>query len=66
MKGEDSLSVEARGDLNGDGLEDWAGVVHRQKPDASPTYQLYVLLRQPQGGYHLVQKSKEEEISGME
>ena len=65
QKGEDRVSVEARGDLNGDGLEDWAGVVHRQNPDASPTYQLYVLLRQPQGGYQLAQKSKEEEIPGM-
>jgi hypothetical protein len=31
VKGEDRLTVEAQGDLNGDGLQDWAGVVHRQK-----------------------------------
>ncbi len=64
LKGEDRLSVEAKGDLNGDGLEDWAGVVHRQQADASPTYQLYVLLRLRQGGYHVAEKSIEEEIPG--
>ena len=65
VKGEDQLSVGARGDLNSDGLEDWVGVIHRQKPDATPTYQLYVLLRQPQGGYRLAEQSLEEEIAGM-
>jgi hypothetical protein len=65
LKNEDQLSVQAKGDLNGDGLEDWVGVIHGQKPDSRPTYQLYVLLRVPQGGYHLAEKSKEEEISGM-
>jgi hypothetical protein len=65
LKGEDRLSVEARGDLNGDGLDDWAGVVHRQKSGASPTYQLYVLLLQPKGGYQLAQTSREQEIAGM-
>jgi hypothetical protein len=65
LKGEDGLSVAAKGDLNGDGLEDWAGVIHRQQADSSPTYQLYVLLRRPQGGYHVAEKSIEEEIPGM-
>jgi hypothetical protein len=65
LKGEDRLSVEAKGDLNGDGLEDWAGVIHRQQADSSPTYQLYVLLRLRQGGYHVAEKSIEEEIPGM-
>ena len=65
LKGEDRLSVEARGDLNGDGLEDWTGVIHRQKPDSSPTYQLYVLLQLRQGSYHVAEQSKEEEIPGM-
>ncbi len=65
VKGTDRLSVKAKGDLNGDGLEDWAGVVRRQQPDTSPTYQLYVLLRLPKGGYHLAEKSIEEEIPGM-
>lgn len=64
LKGEDSLSVGARGDLNGDGLEDWAGVVHRQPPDSAPTYQLYVLLRSPRGGFRVAEKSLEEEIPG--
>jgi hypothetical protein len=64
LKGEDRLSVDAKGDLNGDGLEDWAGVIHRQPADSSPTYQLYVLLRLRQGGYHVAEKSIEEEIPG--
>lgn len=64
LKGEGRLSVEAKGDLNGDGLGDWAGVIHRQPADSSPTYQLYVLLRLRQGGYHAAEKSVEEEIPG--
>ena len=64
-RGEDRISVEANGDLNGDNLEDWAGVVHSEKSNASPTYQLYVLIQQPQGGYQVAQKSLEREIPGM-
>jgi hypothetical protein len=64
LKGEDKLSNEARGDLNGDGLEDWAGVIHRQNPNAAPTYQLYVLLRLPQSGYRVAEKSKEAPVAG--
>jgi hypothetical protein len=65
LKGEDRLGGEAKGDLNGDGLEDWAGVIHRQESKASPTYQLYVLLRLSQGGYRVAEKSREAEIAGM-
>jgi hypothetical protein len=65
LKDEDSLSVGTNGDLNGDGLVDWVGVIRGQKPDSAPTYQLYLLLRLPRGGYHLEEKSKEEEIPGM-
>jgi hypothetical protein len=65
LKGEDSVSVEATGDLNGDGLEDWAGVIHRQKQDSTPTYQLYVLIKTAQGGYRVAEKSMEAEIPGM-
>ena len=65
LAGEDRLSLEAKGDLNGDGLEDWAGVIERRKSDASSTSQLYVLLRLPQGGYRVAEKSKEEQIAGM-
>lgn len=65
LNGEDQLSVDARGDLNDDGLQDWAAVIHRRKPDSAPTYQLYVLLRQPNGGYRVAEKSLEEEIAGM-
>lgn len=65
LKGEAQLDDSATGDLNGDGLEDWVGVIHRRPADASPTYQLYVLLRLPQGGFHLAEKSIEEEIPGM-
>lgn len=59
------LAVQARGDLNGDRVPDWAGVFRRQQPDSSPTYQLYVLLRLRSGGYQLAEKSIEEEIPGM-
>lgn len=65
LQGEDSVTIEASGDLNGDGLADWAGVVYRQKPDAPQTYQLYVLLHQPAGNYQLAQTSREGEIPGM-
>ena len=64
LEGEDELSVEARGDLNGDGLEDWAGVIHRRRPDAQPTYQLYVLLRTRGGGFGVAEKSKEAPVAG--
>ncbi|HEX8143438.1 MAG TPA: hypothetical protein VF553_12630 [Pyrinomonadaceae bacterium] len=65
LKGEDRLSAEARGELNGDGLEDWAGVIQRQKSESTATTQLYVLLRTGQGGYRVAEKSKEEQIAGM-
>lgn len=65
FRGEDGLNEGARGDLNGDGLADWAGVIHRRPTDDSPTYQLYVLLRLRGGGFHLAEKSIEEEIPGM-
>ena len=65
LKGEDRVDVEATGDLNGDGLADWAGVVHRPKPAFGSTSQLYVLLRVPQSGYRLAETSREEQIAGM-
>lgn len=65
LEGEDRLSLEARGDLNDDGLEDWSGVIERPKSNSSSTSQLYVLLRLPQGGYRVAEKSKEERIGGM-
>ncbi len=65
LKATDGLNETARGDLNGDGLIDWAGVIQRRPPDASPTYQLYVLLRLREGGYQVAEKSLEEEIPGM-
>lgn len=60
-----SLSVDARGDLNGDGLEDWAGVILREKSEVVRTSQLYVLVQQPTGGYRVAEKSLEAEIAGM-
>jgi hypothetical protein len=64
LQGEDRVSVEAKGDLNSDGLEDWAGVIHRQKSAAASTTQLYVLLRLPQGGYRVAEKSMEAPVAG--
>lgn len=64
LKGEDRLSLEARGDLNDDGLEDWAGVIERKRSDASSTSQLYILLRLREGGYRVAEKSKEEVNAG--
>jgi hypothetical protein len=65
LRGEDSLNESARGDLNADGLQDWVGVIQRKPKDASPTHQLYVLLRQRAGGFKVAEKSIEEEIPGM-
>jgi hypothetical protein len=65
LLGEDKLSVEAKGDLNDDGLEDWAGVIQREKSDSISTTQLYVLLRSSQGNFRVAEKSKEEQIAGM-
>jgi len=60
-----TLSTEARGDLNGDGLEDWSGVIRREKDTFLSTYQLYVLFQQRGGSYRVAQKSTEAEIPGM-
>lgn len=65
LKAKSDLSTEAKGDLNGDGLADWAGVVRREKGDFLSTYQLYVLLRSPGGGYRVAETSTEAEIPGM-
>ena len=65
LKGKSDLSTEAKGDLNGDGLPDWAGVIRREKGDIQSTYQLYVLLRQPNGGYRVAETSTEADIPGM-
>jgi hypothetical protein len=65
LTGESSLSVEAKGDLNNDGREDWAGVILREQGDFNRTNQLYVLLRQPDGGFRVAEKSREEQIAGM-
>ena len=65
LTGKSELSLEAKGDLNGDGLADWAGVVRREKGDSASTYQLYVLLQQTQGGYRIAETSTEASIPGM-
>lgn len=64
LHGESQLTDEAKGDLNGDGLDDWAGVIRREKGEFQQTSQLYVLLQQ-QGGYRVAEKSREEQIAGM-
>lgn len=65
LKGDAQLSVGAKGDLNDDRLEDWAGLIRREKTDSSPTYQLFVLVGMRQGGYRVAVNTKEEEIAGM-
>lgn len=65
LTGGASLSVDAKGDLNGDGLADWCGVILREKSDSLRTSQLYVLLQQPQGRYRVAETSREEQIAGM-
>ena len=64
VKEKSTLDVEAKGDLNGDGLADWSGVIRREKGDFQATYQLYVLLQQPGGAYRLAETSTEAEIPG--
>lgn len=65
LQGEDRLSIGKTGDLNGDGLIDWVGVIHRRRSELSPTYQLYLLLRLREGGYRVAEKTQEAEIPGM-
>ena len=64
-KEKSSVTDQARGDLNSDGLADWVGVVRREKSDFLSTYQLYVLLRVAGGGYRVAEMSTEAEIPGM-
>lgn len=65
LKNEDELRLEARGDLNGDGLVDWVGVIRRPKSHFTRTYQLYVLLRQRPGGFSVAEKTDSQEMGGM-
>ena len=65
LKSGDQLSSEARGDLNGDGLNDWVGVIRGQVPDESPTYQLFVLIAKPGGGFVVSERTQKAEIPGM-
>ncbi|WP_369929462.1 hypothetical protein [Xanthomonas sp. NCPPB 2632] len=48
---------EVQGDLNGDGLTDWAGVVSYVEADATMR-RLLILTRTPNGGYTLAAQSK--------
>jgi hypothetical protein len=65
IKSGDQLSSEARGDLNADGLNDWVGVIRGQVPDESPTYQLFVLIAKPGGGFVVSERTQKAEIPGM-
>lgn len=65
VKGQDRLSTQARGDLNGDGIRDWVGVIKSQETDAAPTYQLYLLLGQRNGAFRVDEKTEKAEIPGM-
>lgn len=67
-----TLEFEARGDLNGDSLPDWTGVIRRKKSppfvedeiETDETVQIYILFRQSDGSYRLAEKSKETGIFG--
>jgi hypothetical protein len=64
------MEFEAEGDLNGDGLKDWAGLIQRKLEDAdepwmSESLQLYLLLQQKNGGYKIAEKSNETELGGL-
>jgi hypothetical protein len=64
LQNEDRLNFEAKGDLNADGHDDWAGVIQRRKLSAEATVQLYVLLHSTNGGgYRVAEKSLEVENS---
>lgn len=65
LSGDARLDMKAEGDLNADGLADWTALILREKPGESSTYQLYVLLQLPQGGYRVEEKTNAEAISGM-
>ena len=68
----DTLEFEAKGDLNGDSLSDWTGIIRRKKSppfvenetETDQTIQLYILFRQPDGSYKLAEKSKETGVFG--
>ena len=72
MQTGDTLEFEARGDLNGDSLPDWAGIIERKKSppfveegsETGKALQLYILLRQADGSYRLAEKSKETGVFG--
>jgi len=65
LKGTDSIELEAKGDLNGDGLQDWVGIIFRDKDGFPRKHQLYVLLQDPAHGYAFVASSSEAEVAGM-
>lgn len=68
------MEFEAEGDLDGDGLKDWAGLIQRKnerkfedsdEPFEFDTIRLYVLLQQKGGGYKIAEKSEETEFGGV-
>ena len=68
------MEFQAEGDLNGDGLKDWAGLINRKtamkfedadEPYIRETIQLYVLLQQKNGSYKIAEKSVETQFGGL-
>ncbi len=56
------LRVELKGDLNSDGLEDWAGVVFRETDEENNIHiKLVILTRSPDGRYVASVSTKEAE-----
>ena len=73
LKSGDKKDLEANGDLNGDGLADWAGLIERKREppfrekdmETDRTVQLYILLRRPEGNFAVSGRSKESGTFGI-
>ena len=60
-----AISAEAKGDLNADGRDDWAGFVEQvnpARPERITTRQLYVLTQTATGSYSLAVQSGPEDL----
>ena len=58
-----TLEMSATGDVNGDGLKDWVGLILREG-DPTSTRQLFILTQLPDGKYIVSEKSVGSEVGG--